>query len=72
MNIAEQKQLLDDMDGAAYECAGALMALVALHDKGALTLPPSQLERARRMVSRFVQLQAAFFTEDAMMKAAEK
>jgi hypothetical protein len=70
MNLVEQKQLLADLESAAYDCAGALVGLLALHRKGALELPPGVAQAIAGRVDRLASLQASYHAESALMKAA--
>lgn len=69
MNAAERQKLIDDMDKAAYNCAGGLAGIIHLHDAGKITLPDPVITYARRLCNKFENLRSVYQTECALDKA---
>lgn len=61
-----RNKLCDDMDGAAYECAGVLQGILLLYDNGQLLpLPANVVARMRRQVEHLAVLTAEFHAINA-------
>lgn len=64
-------KLLEDLDGAAYECTGCLQALLCMHRDGELVIPDHALHVSTRSMENFHALTAmyrAINVTDKMMK----
>lgn len=67
--LAEREMLMHDMDSVAYECAGALAGIIALHDDGQFVMPERTIKAARLLVARLFVLTSQYERINAIDKA---